>query len=199
MFKAPQDSRTAQTAHWLRALGRVGVVGLLGWAGAVQAAACPTLLDRSVPRLQDEQPQSLCQYAGKVLLVVNTASQCGFTPQYRGLEALYARHRAQGLVVLGFPSNDFGGQEPGSATEIAAFCENQFAVQFPMFTKVAVKGDKAHPFYADLARRAGQTPRWNFHKYLIGRDGKTVRSYPSQTEPDDAALLRDVQALLSAR
>ena len=199
MFKARQDSRTAQTAHRLGALGRIGVVGLLGWAGAVQAATCPTLLDRSVPRLQDERPQSLCQYAGKVLLVVNTASQCGFTPQYRGLEALYERHRAQGLVVLGFPSNDFGGQEPGSATEIAAFCENQFAVQFPMFTKVAVKGDKVHPFYADLARRAGQTPRWNFHKYLIGRDGKTVRSYPSQTEPDDAGLLRDVQVLLNAR
>ena len=196
MFKARQDSRTAQATQGLRTLGWIG---LLVWAGAAQAATCPTLLDRSVPRLQDERPQSLCQYAGKVLLVVNTASQCGFTPQYRGLEALYERHRAQGLVVLGFPSNDFGGQEPGSATEIAAFCENQFAVQFPMFSKVTVKGDKAHPFYADLARRAGQTPRWNFHKYLIGRDGKTVRSYPSQTEPDDAALLRDVQALLSAR
>lgn len=196
MFKARQDSRTAQTSQGLRTLGWIG---LLVWAGAAQAATCPTLLDRSVPRLQDERPQSLCQYAGKVLLVVNTASQCGFTPQYRGLEALYERHRAQGLVVLGFPSNDFGGQEPGSAAEIAAFCENQFAVQFPMFSKVAVKGDKAHPFYADLARRAGQTPRWNFHKYLIGRDGKTVRSYPSQTEPDDAALLRDVQALLNAR
>ncbi|MDZ7858934.1 glutathione peroxidase [Sphaerotilus sp.] len=196
MFKTRQDSRTAQATQRRRALGWIGLVV---WAGAAQAATCPALLDRSVPRLQDERPQSLCQYAGKVVLVVNTASQCGFTPQYRGLEALYERHRAQGLVVLGFPSNDFGGQEPGSASEIAAFCENQFAVQFPMFTKVTVKGDKAHPFYADLARRAGQTPRWNFHKYLIGRDGKTVRSYSSQTEPDDAALLRDVQAMLGAR
>jgi glutathione peroxidase len=152
-----------------------------------------------VPRLQDEQPQSLCQYAGKVVLVVNTASQCGFTPQYKGLEALYERLRGEGLVVLGFPSNDFGNQEPGSHREIAAFCENQFAVQFPMFTKVTVKGSQAHPLYAELARRAGQTPRWNFHKYLIGRDGQTVRSYPSQTEPDDAALLRDVRAMLAKR
>ncbi len=190
MFKARQVSRAAH------ALCAVGLVALIGPA---QAATCPALLDRSVPRLQDEQPQSLCQYAGKVVLVVNTASQCGFTPQYKGLEALYERLRGEGLVVLGFPSNDFGGQEPGSATEIAAFCENQFAVKFPMFSKVTVKGDKAHPFYADLARRSGKSPLWNFHKYLVSRDGQTVRSYTSLTEPDDAALLRDVRAMLSAR
>ena len=117
----------------------------------------------------------------------------------QGAEALYERLRGEGLVVLGFPSNDFGNQEPGSHREIAAFCENQFAVQFPMFTKVTVKGSQAHPLYAELARRAGQTPRWNFHKYLIGRDGQTVRSYSSQTEPDDAALLRDVRAMLAKR
>lgn len=161
MFKARQVSRAAH------ALCAVGLVALIGPA---QAATCPALLDRSVPRLQDEQPQALCQYAGKVV-----------------------------LVVLGFPSNDFGGQEPGSATEIAAFCENQFAVKFPMFSKVTVKGDKAHPLYADLARRSGKSPLWNFHKYLVSRDGQTVRSYTSLTEPDDAALLRDVRAMLSAR
>jgi glutathione peroxidase len=190
MFKA---RRVPRAAHTLLALGLTALVG------SVQAATCPALLDRSVPRLQDEQPQSLCQYAGKVVLVVNTASQCGFTPQYKGLEALYERLRGEGLVVLGFPSNDFGGQEPGSATEIAAFCENQFAVKFPMFSKVTVKGDKAHPFYAELASRSGKAPLWNFHKYLIGRDGQTVRSYTSLTGPDDAALLRDVRAMLSAR
>ena len=191
MFKAPQ---IPHTVHRTAAVLALSVCGL-----AAQAATCPPLLDRTVPRLQDEQPQSLCQYAGKVVLVVNTASQCGFTPQYKGLEALYERLRGEGLVVLGFPSNDFGNQEPGSHREIAAFCENQFAVQFPMFTKVTVKGSQAHPLYAELARRAGQTPRWNFHKYLIGRDGQTVRSYPSQTEPDDAALLRDVRAMLAKR
>ena len=191
MFKAPQIPHTARCV--------AAAFTLSVWALAAQAASCPALLDRTVPRLQDEQPQSLCQYAGKVVLVVNTASQCGFTPQYKGLEALYERLRGEGLVVLGFPSNDFGNQEPGSHREIAAFCENQFAVQFPMFTKVTVKGSQAHPLYAELARRAGQTPRWNFHKYLIGRDGQTVRSYSSQTEPDDAALLRDVRAMLAKR
>jgi len=186
MFKA------LQTSHPVRHAVRAAVVsGLIALACPAQAA-CPALLDRSVPRLQDEQPQSLCQYAGKVVLVVNTASQCGFTP-------LYERLRGEGLVVLGFPSNDFGGQEPGSATEIAAFCENQFAVKFPMFSKVTVKGDKAHPLYADLARRSGKSPLWNFHKYLVSRDGQTVHSYTSLTEPDDAALLRDVRAMLSAR
>jgi glutathione peroxidase len=191
MFNSPRNPHTVRCAATALALSV--------WGLAAQAAGCPALLDRTVPRLQDEQPQSLCQYAGKVVLVVNTASQCGFTPQYKGLEALYERLRGEGLVVLGFPSNDFGSQEPGRHREIAAFCENQFAVQFPMFTKVAVKGSQAHPLYAELARRAGQTPRWNFHKYLIGRDGQTVRSYPSQTEPDDAALLRDVRAMLAKR
>ena len=191
MFKAPQIPHTVRCV--------AVALTLSVWALAAQAASCPALLDRTVSRLQDEQPQSLCQYAGKVVLVVNTASQCGFTPQYKGLEALYERLRGEGLVVLGFPSNDFGSQEPGSHREIAAFCENQFAVQFPMFTKVMVKGSQAHPLYAELARRAGQTPRWNFHKYLIGRDGQTVRSYSSQTEPDDAALLRDVRAMLAKR
>jgi glutathione peroxidase len=184
-------------------MSKSSLVGLLiGWGvllGSAQAATCPALLDRTVPRLQDEQPQSLCQYAGKVVLVVNTASQCGFTPQYKGLEALYERYRAEGLVVLGFPSNDFGNQEPGSSTEIAEFCENQFAVKFPMFTKVVVKGAKVHPLYAELAQRTGKTPLWNFHKYLIGRDGQTVRSYTSLTAPDDATLLRDMRAMLGAR
>ena len=163
------------------------------------AGACPALFDRTVPRLQDEKPQSLCQYAGKVVLVVNTASQCGFTSQYRGLEALYEKYREAGLVVLGFPSNDFAGQEPGSNAEIAAFCEDQFSVRFPMFMKTPVTGAKAHPFYADLARLSGSTPKWNFHKYLIGRDGRTVKAYTSLTTPEDGALLRDLRAELDRR
>jgi len=196
----PKSPLVVRPVHPVYRLVVAGLLMGLGLAQAnAQAPTCPALLDRSVPRLQDEQPQSLCQYAGKVVLVVNTASQCGFTPQYKGLEALYERLRGEGLVVLGFPSNDFGGQEPGSASEIAAFCENQFAVKFPMFSKVTVKGAKAHPFYAELAKRSGKTPLWNFHKYLVSRDGQTVHSYTSLTDPDDAALMRDVRAMLSAR
>ncbi|HYT47383.1 MAG TPA: glutathione peroxidase, partial [Burkholderiales bacterium] len=114
----------------------------------------------------DERERSLCEYAGKVLLVVNTASQCGYTPQYEGLEALYRKYRARGLVVLGFPSNDFGGQEPGSNQEIASFCVNQYAVDFPVFAKTELKKNS---LYADLAKASGQAPRWNFHKYLVDR------------------------------
>src|SRR5215210_7320913 len=118
------------------------------------AFACPALLDRSMQTLL-EQPQSLCEYRGKVLLVVNTASECGYTQQYEGLEALYRKYRARGLVVLGFPSNDFGGQEPGSNKEIASFCVNQYAVDFPVFAKTAVKGAAATPLFADLSRASG--------------------------------------------
>jgi len=115
------------------------------------AAACPPLLDRQMTDLR-EQPASLCAYTGKVLLVVNTASQCGYTPQYEGLEALYRKYRDRGLVVLGFPSNDFGAQEPGSNQEIAAFCVNQYAIDFPMFAKSSVRGAAANPLFADLAK-----------------------------------------------
>jgi glutathione peroxidase-family protein len=126
------------------------LVSLLGAAGA-QAATCPALLAREMPRLQDEKPQSLCQYAGKVVLVVNTASFCGFTSQYKGLEDLYAKYRDRGLVVLGFPSNDFGAQEPGSNGEIAKFCEGTFGVKFPMFTKTRVSaraGSGVNPLFS---------------------------------------------------
>lgn len=159
--------------------------------------ACPPLLQHTVDRLQDEKPQSLCQYAGRVLLVVNTASFCGFTSQYAGLETLQRRYAARGLVVLGFPSNDFGRQEPGSNQSIADFCENTFGVRFPMFTKVAVTGRDAHPLYRQLAVRTGQTPQWNFHKYLVARDAQTVRSFSSQVEPDNPQLIRDIERFLS--
>jgi glutathione peroxidase len=174
---------------------------LLG-AGSARAAPCPALLDRRLPRLQDEQPQDLCQYAGKVVLVVNTASFCGFTPQYKDLEALHDRYRERGLVVLGFPSNDFGAQEPGSNKEIADFCENTFGVRFPMFAKTRVAasaGKEVDPLYAELRARTGQAPKWNFHKYLIGRDGHTVQSFGSTTSPRDAAFVQAVEKLLDAK
>ncbi|MFY9477481.1 MAG: glutathione peroxidase [Aquabacterium sp.] len=167
-------------------------------APAKAAAACPALLDKTFPRLQDEKPQSLCQYAGKVLLVVNTASYCGFTSQYKGLEALYAKYKDRGLVVLGFPSNDFGSQEPGSAKQIAEFCENTFGVKFPMFAKSTVKVDGANPLYAELIRQSGTTPKWNFYKYVVSRDGRSVTAYSSMTAPDDADLVREIEQRLAA-
>ncbi len=163
---------------------------------AEPAASCPALLQHSFPRLQDEKPQSLCQYSGKVLLVVNTASYCGFTGQYEGLEQLYARYRDQGLVVLGFPSNDFA-QESGNNQQIAEFCSNTYGVKFPMFAKSSVTGAQASPFFRQLADATGQKPRWNFYKYLIGRDGKPVASYSSMTSPDSKGLLREVERLLA--
>lgn len=163
---------------------------------AEPAASCPALLQHSFPRLQDEKPQSLCQYSGKVLLVVNTASYCGFTGQYEGLEQLHARYRDNGLVVLGFPSNDFA-QESGNNQQIAEFCSNTYGVKFPMFAKSSVVGAQASPFFRQLAEATGQKPRWNFYKYLIGRDGKPVASYSSMTSPDSKGLLREVERLLA--
>jgi len=162
---------------------------------SARKASCPALLDRTLPRLQDEMPQDLCQYAGKVLLVVNTASRCGFTPQYEGLEALHRRYEGRGLVVMGFPSNDFA-QEPGSTSEIADLCFNTYGVRFPMFAKTSVRGATADPFFAELARHSGP-PKWNFYKYLIGRDGTVIGSYSSMTSPLDTRLTRDVERALA--
>ena len=161
------------------------------------AQSCPALLDKTFNRLQDEAPQHLCQYSGKVLLVVNTASYCGFTPQYKGLEALYAKYRERGLVVLGFPSNDFGKQEPGSSKEIADFCYNTYGVQFPMFAKSSVKGKEANPLHAELAKITGYQPKWNFTKYLIDRNGKVVDHYSSMVKPDDKDLVAAIEKLLA--
>jgi glutathione peroxidase len=175
------------------------VAGVLGWGGAAAAQpACPAVLQHEFPRLQDEKPQSLCQYSGKVLLVVNTASYCGFTPQYQGLEALHAKWQSRGLVVLGFPSNDFS-QESGSNQQIAEFCENTFGVKFPMFAKSSVRGPSANPLFKQLAQQTGQQPLWNFHKYLIGRDGKVVSHFPSLVGPDDRALTQQIEKLLNSR
>lgn len=164
---------------------------------AAAPVACPAILKQTFNRLQDEAPQNLCQYAGKVVLVVNTASYCGFTNQYEGLEALYAKYGSKGLVVLGFPSNDFGKQEPGNSKEIADFCYNTYGVKFPMFAKSAVSGPAPNPLYVDLIKQTGKTPAWNFHKYLIDRHGKVVESFPSKVTPDDKKLVGAVEKALA--
>ncbi len=163
------------------------------FVGNTAMAACPALLDRTLDTIHD-QPQSLCEYAGKVVLVVNTASECGYTPQYDGLEALYRKYRSRGLVVLGFPSNDFGGQEPGSNKEIAAFCVNQYAIDFPMFAKSELG---KNPLYAELARATGSAPRWNFHKYLVDRSGTQVQSFDTRVDPNDPKLVKQIEKLLA--
>lgn len=164
---------------------------------AANARACPALLDATVPSLLEDKPTPLCRYLGKVILVVNTASQCGYTPQYEGLEKLYRRYQASGLVVLGFPSNDFGGQEPGSAKEIARFCQVNYGVSFPMFAKSGVKAAGANPFFDKLAQASGSRPRWNFHKYLVDRQGKAVTAFDTRVEPFDPRLVAEIERLLA--
>ena len=140
----------------------------------------------------------MAKFAGKAVLVVNTASQCGFTPQYKALESLYQTYRDRGLVVLGVPSNDFGGQEPGNAAEIKQFCETNFGIDFPMAAKVVVVGEGAHPFYRWAAHELGPlaVPRWNFHKYLVAPDGRLVDWFASMTAPDSTRLIKAVEANL---
>lgn len=179
---------TLTPAAWAAEPARAGA--------AATPAKCPALLQKRFDRLQDEKPQDLCQYAGRVLLVVNTASFCGFTKQYTGLEALDQRYRARGFTVLGFPSNDFS-QEKGSNAEIAEFCESTFGVKFPMFVKSAVRGSDANPLFRELAAQTGTTPKWNFYKYLVGRDGRVVKAFSSVTAPDDAELLRALEKELA--
>ncbi|MEW6372261.1 MAG: glutathione peroxidase [Pseudomonadota bacterium] len=162
---------------------------------AAAPASCPALLNQNFKRLQDEAPQNLCQYAGKVVLVVNTASYCGYTKQYEGLEKLYAKYGPRGLVVLGFPSNDFR-QEAESAKEIADLCYNTYGVKFPMFAKTVVSGPNANPLHASLAKQTGKEPKWNFTKYLIGRDGKVIEYFPSKVVPEDAQLVSKIEAAL---
>ena len=193
------DADVLQRSPVGRLTVRYFVLALFLAAAHVHAADCPPLLDAALPTLSDDKPESLCQYKGKVLLVVNTASQCGYTPQYEGLEALYRKYKARGLVVLGFPSNDFGGQEPGSNKEIASFCVNQYAVEFPMFAKTAVRGAQANPLFAELARASGAEPRWNFHKYLVDRSGRQVMSFDTKVAPGDPKLVAAIERLLAAR
>jgi len=159
----------------------------------------PTLTDFTATTLEGED-KALSDYAGSAVLVVNTASQCGFTPQYAGLETLHATFQDQGFAVLGFPCNQFGGQEPGAADEIGAFCERNYGVTFPMFAKVDVNGPDAHPVFAWLRQEKGgllgQQIRWNFTKFLVGRDGRVIKRYGSTTKPEDIAA--DIEAALAS-
>ena len=176
-------------------------LNLTGTARAQSAPtplACPVMLQHTFLRLQDEKPQELCQYAGKVLLVVNTASFCGFTSQYEGLEALSSKYKDRGLVVLGFPSNDFS-QEKGSNKEIADFCENTFNVKFPMFVKSKVSGSGANPLFKQLASASSTPARWNFYKYIVSRDGNKVSGFNSTVDPKDPRFIKALESMLAAK
>ncbi|MDH3401745.1 MAG: glutathione peroxidase [Chromatiales bacterium] len=165
---------------------------------SVQSANAGELLDQDFRRLASDEVVNLGEaYSGKVVLVVNTASKCGFTSQYEGLESLYEEYQEAGLVVLGFPSNDFMGQEPGTEAEIQEFCRLTYSVKFPMFEKVSVKEGDAHPFYVELAAESGTYPSWNFHKYLIGKDGKLIAQFGPRTKPYDEELLGSIKTALA--
>ncbi len=141
--------------------------------------------------------ENICdQYGGKVLLVVNVASHCGYTPQYEGLEALYRKHHKDGLVILGFPSGDFGGQEFDDAEKIQKFCKLNFGVSFPMFSRTSVRGPSANPLFKQLAEKTGNAPSWNFNKYLIDRSGKAVMHFPSDISPESPSLQAALKELL---
>lgn len=157
-----------------------------------------TLLNHTFKTLASDEQVNLCEaYAGKVILIVNTASKCGNTPQYEGLEGLYKQYSDQGLVVLGFPSNNFFGQEPGTEEEIKEFCRLTYGVQFPMFAKTEVKGSDAHPFFAALNEASGTYPSWNFHKYLIDKNGNYVAEIGPRTKPDNKKLIALIEQELA--
>ena len=162
------------------------------------AYACEDgLLDQNFRRLASDEVVNFCDtYEGKVLLVVNTASKCGNTPQYDGLETLFENYKDKGFVVIGFPSNDFFGQEPGTEAEIQNFCRLTYGVQFPMFEKINVKKKNAHPFFHALANESGTYPKWNFHKYLIGRDGKLISDFSPRTKPNNPKLVSSIENAL---
>jgi glutathione peroxidase len=186
-------------------IGRtLGVLSSLSLLPSLAPAAQPVppasqeaLLGHVFTPLLPGKPVALKQYAGQVILVVNTASQCGFTYQYQGLEKLHQSYKGKGLVVLGFPSNDFGNQEPAASKEIADFCEVNYGVTFQMLDKLATPIPR-NPFYAGLIRASGQAPQWNFHKYLIDRQGR-VKSFPSAVEPTSRQLTSAIDAALQAK
>jgi len=174
-------------------------LGLMTAAAAATAdpKPCSSLLDLQARRLAGSEVVNLCEaYQGKVLLIVNTASKCGFTPQYEALEKLYRTYQDRGLVVLGFPSNDFASQEPGSEEEIQTFCRLTYSVEFPMFEKVSVKKGKAAPLFDRLAAAGAPYPKWNFYKYLIDRNGNLVDYYISTTSPDSGKVVKAIEKLL---
>ena len=178
-----------------RLLAKAPVIAALLGLSALAFAAGGGLLNHSYRPLAGKNPVNLEKtYGGQVLLVVNTASKCGFTPQFQALEDLHARYNARGFAVLGFPSGDFMEQEFTDEKQIQEFCTLTYGVKFPMFQKVHVKGDQATPFYKALAKAAGEAPEWNFHKYLIGRDGKVVAGSGSRTKPDAPEVIPAIEA-----
>lgn len=180
----------------IRTLIALGLAAMASQAGA-DTGPSPSILDVDMRKLASDETVNLAQaYEGKVVLVVNTASKCGFTSQYEGLEALYDTYKDRGLVVIGFPSNDFANQEPGNEEEIAKFCRLTYSVQFPMFEKVSVKKGSAAPIFERLAAAGAAYPKWNFYKYLIGRDGKLVDYYSSITGPESSKLVQAIEASL---
>jgi glutathione peroxidase len=192
--------------HRIVLAAATSLAAVTGFACAQSAPQTPELSqkwkDRSMHSIQmktlDGQPANLADYKGKVVLVVNVASRCGFTPQYADLEALFQKYRDRGLVVLGVPCNDFGGQEPGSASEIREFCSTKFKVTFPMLEKVQVKsGSGQSELYEFLGTRTGKLPGWNFSKYLVGKDGQPVAMYASSVKPGDAALAQAIEQALA--
>lgn len=170
---------------------------LMAWAGV--SMAWDGLLERNYRPLAGKTPVNLATtYGGDVLLIVNTASKCGFTPQFEALEALNAKYGGRGFAVLGFPSGDFREQEFEDEQQIQEFCTLTYGVKFPMFERVHVTGDAATPLYRDLARATGQAPQWNFHKYLVGRDGRVVANWGSRTKPDDPEIVAAIERALAA-
>ncbi len=167
----------------------------LALAASTAMGACPAVLDHKLKNL-DGEPMDLCQFAGKVVLAVNTASYCGNTPQYKGLQALYEKYRSRGLVVVGFPANDFGYQEPGSNSEIRDFCELTYGVEFPMVEKTSVVPGTANAVFAELTRMTNDAPEWNFHKYLLSRDGQRAFSFPARMKPENPKIVSQIEALL---
>lgn len=167
-------------------------------SAAFAADHCPATLDFRKRVLAGDEEIHLCEaYQGKAVLVVNTASRCAYTDQYEGLEDIYAKYRDRGLMVLGFPSNDFGAQEPGSEDQIKEFCRLTYDVKFPMFEKTHAKEGVADPLFQTLAKLAGEYPKWNFHKYLIGPGGQLLNSYRSHVDPKDKTLVSDIERSLA--
>ncbi len=166
-----------------------------GARAADPATTQPSPLDNTVKDI-DGKDVSLADYKGKVVMIVNVASKCGYTPQYKGLEALYTKYKDQGFVILGFPANNFKGQEPGTNEEIKAFCITKYNVTFPMMSKISVKGGDQHPIYKQLTTEKGDVT-WNFNKYLISKDGKILQHFDSKVKPDDAKLTAAVEQALS--
>lgn len=170
---------------------------ILPMAAMAADTACPQTLNFTKRTLAGDQEVNLCKsYLGKVVVVVNTASKCGYTYQYEGLEALYRKYKDKGLVVLGFPSNDFGGQEPGTEQQIQDFCRLTYGVEFPMFEKTHASRHNADPLYKTMAKLSGEYPQWNFHKYVLDRNGKLVASFNSRVEPQGNDMMTVIEELL---